>query len=133
MPELNWNEYDFIECLGVIPETDDYFCSHEFTVEKDNLILEITVYQNESFVAISLTQRDANKPFINLCFIVREKIEFKNKKGFSVLKFIDIVFVESRFWMERQEKRRNYFDKEITIVGNILEVSMYPKFEIKVE
>lgn len=24
MPELKWNEYEFIECLGVLPEVDDY-------------------------------------------------------------------------------------------------------------
>jgi hypothetical protein len=38
---LVWNEYDFVECLGVLPEVGDYETSHFYKVEKEGLRLEL--------------------------------------------------------------------------------------------
>ena len=81
MPQLKWNEDDFIECLGVLPKTDEYFCSHSFVVIKDNLKLELTLWQYESLVAISLSQGNRQDAFLTLYFIVRENIKFLNEKN----------------------------------------------------
>ena len=97
MPELKWNEYDFVECLGVLSKTDEFFCSHGFTIIKDGLKVDLTLWQYESLVVISIHQESNPKPFIEFSFIVRDKIKFMNEKSISQLIFCDCVFVENRF------------------------------------
>jgi hypothetical protein len=54
MPQLIWDESDFISCLEVLPEVEEYGISHHFTVKKDGLRLELTVYQLDSDIYITL-------------------------------------------------------------------------------
>jgi len=43
---LEWDQYKFIECLGVLPELDEeYETNHVFRVEKDGLRFILTIYQ----------------------------------------------------------------------------------------
>ena len=133
MPELKWNECDFIECLGVLPQTDEYFCSHSFVVIKDNLKLELTLWQYESLVSISLSKENRQAAFLTLYFIVREAVKFLNEKGFSALKFCDCVFVESRFWMNSEEYKIDFFDKNKVPTETNLLLSTYPKLEFKIK
>ena len=45
-PMLVWNEFEFIECLEVLPEKDEeYETSHVFRVQKNGLTLLLTIYQ----------------------------------------------------------------------------------------
>ena len=133
MPQLKWNEYDFIECLGVLPQTDEYFCSHSFVVIKDNLKLELTLWQYESLVAISLSQGNRQDAFLTLYFIVRENIKFLNEKNSSVLKFCDCIFVENRFWLSSEDNKIDYFDESKIPTKTNLLLSIYPKLEFKIK
>ncbi|HEY9402311.1 MAG TPA: hypothetical protein VIQ24_06435 [Pyrinomonadaceae bacterium] len=45
MPMLVWNQYEFIECLGVVPEVEEYETAHYFKVTKDGLRLELSIFQ----------------------------------------------------------------------------------------
>ena len=96
MPELKWNDYEVIECLGVLPEIDDYSTGHHFKVEKSGLMLEMSIWQYESLIAISLYQTISEKPFITLWFVVRDKIRYINDKRGSFLEFTDFLIVKNR-------------------------------------
>ena len=54
---LVWNPYDFIEYLGTVPEIEEYETSHSFKVEKDDLLLIITVFQYAGDVYIDLSRK----------------------------------------------------------------------------
>ncbi len=51
---LVWDQYEFIECLGVLPEVEEYETSHSFTIEKDDLRLEITIFQDAGDLYVDL-------------------------------------------------------------------------------
>jgi hypothetical protein len=51
---LVWNEYEFVECLGVLPKVGDWETSHFYKVEKDGLRLELTVEQDDGDIHIEL-------------------------------------------------------------------------------
>jgi hypothetical protein len=52
---LVWNQYEFIECLGVVPEVnEEYETHHLFKVEKDGLRLELGVFQYAGDVYLDL-------------------------------------------------------------------------------
>ena len=51
---LVWNEYDFVECLGVLPEVGEDGIEHFYKIEKDGLRLEITVFQYDGDIYIEL-------------------------------------------------------------------------------
>jgi hypothetical protein len=48
---LDWNKFDFIECLGTVPEEAEDG-SYLFRVEKDGLRLDISVFPNEGSVEL---------------------------------------------------------------------------------
>lgn len=41
---MAWDKYEFIECLGVLPEVGEDELSYSYRVEKDGLRLELTVF-----------------------------------------------------------------------------------------
>jgi hypothetical protein len=51
---LVWNQYEFIECLGVLPVVGEHEISHSFEIEKDGLKLELTLYQYDGDVYVDL-------------------------------------------------------------------------------
>jgi hypothetical protein len=129
MPELKWNQYDFIECLGVLPEVEEYETNHFFKLEKDGLILEMTIWQYESLIAVSLIQKEAEKPFLTFFFVVRDEIKFRNDKESSYLEFIDSVIVPLRFYHLSQG---DVFNKANYPTDISIELWTYPQLEIKV-
>ncbi len=131
MPELICNEYEVIECLGVLPETEEFFTSHYFRLTKNELLLEITIWQHESCITISISKETDEKPFITIYFIVRDSLEFVNAKNFASLKFHNCVIVSSRFWMYQEDRKKNYFDKDIFPTELDIELCIYPRLEIK--
>ena|SRR5215212_1586746 len=54
MPEFVWNEYEFIECLGVLPEVSEYDDSRTFKVERDGLRLELSVSQYDGDIFLNI-------------------------------------------------------------------------------
>lgn len=41
---MAWNKYEFIECLGVLPEVGEDELNFSFSVKKDGLRLELTIF-----------------------------------------------------------------------------------------
>ncbi len=128
MPELKWREYDFVECLGILPERDEFFESHFFRMEKDDLVLEVTVWQYESVVAISLSQVSNRRCFITIYFAVRNKIEFVNEKNSAILRFCDIITVPNRFFYLED---KDVFDRDKVKNNQNLELCIYPHLELQ--
>lgn len=95
MPELKWNEYDFIECLGVLPKIDEYETGHHFSVGKDGLNLVLSIWQYDCLFEISLSQSGKDNPFINFYLSVREEVKFINDKRGKYLSFQGCTIVSS--------------------------------------
>ncbi len=131
MSELIWNEYEVIECLGVLPETEEFFTSYYFRLIKNGLVLEMTIWQFESCIAISISKETGDKPFVTIYILVRDKISFVSEKNSSYLVFRDCVVVSSRFWMHRDEESKDYFNKNIFPSELDFELHVYPELELK--
>jgi hypothetical protein len=130
MPDLKWNEQELIECLGVLPETDEFYCSHRFKLNLENLRLDLTLWQYESLVSIELYNEPEESPFVSLCFIVRDRIAFMNEKNTSALGFYDCAFVDGRFWRIRDREFDLFGIERLPVKLNLL-LSTYPKIEFK--
>ena len=59
---LKWNEYEFIECLGVLPQVGEDGTSHVFRVAKDGLRLELAVFQYDADVRVELYREGLEPP-----------------------------------------------------------------------
>jgi hypothetical protein len=67
---LVWNEYEFIECLEVIPERDEeYETNHVFRVAKDGLKLILTIYQYSGDVYLDLLRDEVDEPVFQMRLI----------------------------------------------------------------
>lgn len=63
-----WNETDFIECLGVLPEVaeDGGGIGHHFTLHRDGLRLLLSVYPYTAEILISLFRGAAREALFSL-------------------------------------------------------------------
>ena len=66
MARFVWDETDFIECLGVIPEVEDDGSAHHFVVRRDGLRLMLSVYQYQAEVWISLYREESKQPLFRV-------------------------------------------------------------------
>ena len=62
---LNWNQYEFIECLGIMPEVDEYE-TYSFQVSKHGLRMELSVVEYSGDVYISLYREGLEGTIFNL-------------------------------------------------------------------
>jgi hypothetical protein len=122
MPELRWNEYDFLECFGVLPQLDEDTVFYFFKVELDNLILEINICHYESLVEIILSQKDNITPFLCLSFLVRNEIRFVNEKNVSFIEFSDCIITKSY--------DSELFDKEKYPNHSNFQIHGFPNFKL---
>lgn len=127
MPGLKWNEYDFVECLGVLPEIDDYETGHHFTVKKENLTLVISIWQYDCLFEFSLFQNDFEKPFMNFYLSVREEVKFVNHKQSSYLIFRDCAIVSPKHPITDSVE----FVKHIDSDNLAMELEVEPQIQIK--
>jgi hypothetical protein len=98
MPQLKWNQYDFVECLGVVPKVGDYETEYIFEAENDGLRVLINVWPSESIVQISLF-RDGSADYVtSFGLAVRGEVRFINDKRGSYLEFVQCVVVPNRFY-----------------------------------
>lgn len=87
MSELDWNEYDFIECLGVLPRTDDYETRYIFSVLKHGLRLELVVRPFSSDIEIAIFQVEIDFPIIEFKITECSGTKFVNDKRGRYLEF----------------------------------------------
>ena len=80
MSELKWDKTDFLVCPGVLPEVDDYETLFSYQVERDGLILSISLVPYESIVELQLRRQDRATNLMNLTLLVGGTIEYKSEK-----------------------------------------------------
>ncbi len=54
MTQLVWEPLDLLNILGVLPEVDEYETSHHYVVSQSPVRLEITLWQYDGDVRVSL-------------------------------------------------------------------------------
>ena len=122
MHELKWNEYEFVECLGVLGNFDEDSVLYTFKTVKDDLVLEIVICHYESLVQIFLSQKNKNEPFFKISFLVRNEIRYVNEKKSSFLEFSDCIVAN---WYDPE-----LFDKNRCSTYVTFRLYTFPKFQL---
>lgn len=65
MPELVWDETDFVTCLETLPTIDEYEIGYHYLVGKDGLKLDLSVYPLAADICITIYRDGVNRPIIN--------------------------------------------------------------------
>ena len=64
---LQWDQYEFIECLEVLPEVDEeHETNHIFRVEKDGLKFILTIYQYSGDIYFDLFRDGLEEPIFTM-------------------------------------------------------------------
>lgn len=123
MPQLKWNEYEIIECLGILSKFDEEWVEYLFEVNIDRLILKLTVIDYQSLVNISLSQETNEIPFLNFSFLVRDEIRYINEKNSAYLEFSDCIVSDYC--------NPDLFDRKKYPSYSNFEIHTFPKFQLK--
>jgi hypothetical protein len=97
MCEFVWNKYDFIECLGVLPEVDEDEDGHAFKVERDGMRLELTVFRYAGDVYLSLYREGVETPVFFMRLIWCEGARYVRDKGGDFIEFAPAKSFGSRY------------------------------------
>ena len=100
MTKLTWDETDFLVCLGVIPEIEDYGTSFCYTLERQGLVLILTVTPYEGVIELQLRRKDSNLNLVSLCLLVGGAVEYKCEKWGKYLQLPSCRIVTSRFYYQ---------------------------------
>lgn len=124
MSNLKWDETDFLLCLGVIPEIEDYETSFSYIVERSGLLLLVTVIPCEGIIELQLQRKDSNLNLLCLSLLVGGVIEYKCEKWGKYLKLPSCQIVTSRYYYiyKRDNEsidRDNLLDIEISVDPDI--------------
>jgi hypothetical protein len=129
MPNLSWDETDFVETLEVLPQTEEYGTKHLFVVERDELRLQIAVWQHESVVCLDLYRKGIESPIIGCAFYVRGDIRRVNEHGADYLELQNSLPVPSRFsYLDFKEDLR---DPQSIRYGLTARVHVHPHIRIE--
>ncbi len=87
MHEFVWNQYEFIECLGVLPEVDEeYDTCHTFKVERDGMRLELAVFQYGD-VYVSLYRESVEPPVFSMRLLGCDGARYVSDKRGEFIEF----------------------------------------------
>jgi hypothetical protein len=98
MPQLAWNETEFLDFFSVEPTVEEYAVSHSYEIERNGLRLLFTVWQLESVIQASLFRDNVDEPLFAFAAYVRGEARFINDKRGRFLAFEDTVIAPNRFW-----------------------------------
>jgi len=97
MPEFVWNEYEFIECLGVLPEVSEYDDSRTFKVERDGLRLELNVSQYDGDIILDLFREGVEPHVFFMRLMGCEGARYVRDKGGDFIEFAPAKSFGSRY------------------------------------
>jgi hypothetical protein len=88
MPQLTWDETDFIDYFEVLPRVDDEWETlHVFEIKRENLFLSLGISQFEGTVSVIVRHLDHKEPIVNFLLFVKDSATFvKEKKA----KFLEL-------------------------------------------
>ncbi len=88
MPQLDWNELDFLDCFAVEPTVEDDAVSHDYEVERAGLRLLFTVWQLESVIQASLFRGESDDALFTFAAYVRGEVRCPIDGGHGATKFM---------------------------------------------
>ena len=117
MPQLEWNEIDFLECFAVEATAEDYATSFHYEVERDGLRLLFTVWQHESVIQASLFRTDSEIALYTWAAYVRGVARFVDDQRGRYLEFEDCIIAPDRFWYIKSGDvfNRDRFPHSVTV------------------
>jgi hypothetical protein len=130
MPQLRWDQREVLECVGVVPETDEYDTYHSYTIEREGLKLLLTLWQFESVLQLSLYRGNQRDTILHMALAIRGPVQFKRTKRYEweeFLLFSDCVSVPNRFYYH---KLGDVFDTDKFPYSFDVEVAFYPDIRI---
>ena len=98
MPQLEWNEIDFLDCFAVEPAVEDYTNSFNYEIERAGLRLLFTVWQHESVIQASLFRAGSDDALYTWAAYVRGAARFVDDQRGRYLEFEDCIIAPNRFW-----------------------------------
>jgi hypothetical protein len=122
MPEFVWNEYEFIECLGVLPEVNEYDASHTFKVERHGLRLELNVSQYDGDIFLHIFREGIETPIFAMRLIDCAGARYVRDKHSDFLEFAPAEC----FW----RSSRGRYDRELSVPFGF-RVSVNPHIKIE--
>ena len=85
---LRCNQYEFIECLGVVPQVEEDETAHYFKVSKDGLRLEMSVFQYDGDVHLDLYREGFDPSIFKMRLLNCAGARYvSNRNGREVLEF----------------------------------------------
>jgi hypothetical protein len=97
MPELRWNETDFLACLAVEPTIDEYETGYHYTVIKHGLRLELSVFPFSSDICITVHREDVERPVIDFTITNCSGTRYVNDSRGEFLEFAPSQVFGNRF------------------------------------
>src|ERR1700733_8420108 len=96
MPHLKWDETDFLTCLEV-PPTIDEFETYHYSVSKDSLRLELSVFQFDSDICITVYRDGVKRPVIDFKITECSGTRYVNDSRGEFLEFAPSQVFGDRF------------------------------------
>ncbi len=119
MPQLEWNELDFLDCFAVEPAVEDYGVSHSYELEREGLRLLVTVWQLESVIQTSVFRSNSDDAMFTFAAYVRGATRYINDKRGRYMEIEDCIIAPSRFWYNQAgdvfDRKRFPFSVTVTI------------------
>ena len=110
---LKWNQYEFIECLEVLPEIGEDETSHIFRVSKDGLRLELAVFQYEADVRVELYKDGLESPLFQAQIISCPGARYLSEKNGR-----ECLEIEGLFCYTFGDEDKNLFPLVVRVMVN---------------
>lgn len=127
MSQLKWDKTDFLLCLGVLPEVEDYETSFRYTVERAGLMLSIVAIPYEGIVELQLQRTGSKVNLLSLSLLVGGVVEYKCEKWGKYLQLPACQIVTNRFYY--LQERGTEFSGQSTLLD--LEIGVDPDIRIE--
>jgi hypothetical protein len=127
MSQLKWDKTDFLLCLGVLPEVEDYETSFRYIVERAGLVLSIAVTPYESIIEVQLQRTGSTVNLLGLSLLVGGVVEYKCEKWGKYLQLPACRIVTNRFYY--QYERGTEFSEQHTLLD--VEIAVDPDIRIE--
>jgi hypothetical protein len=103
MTELRWNKTDFLECFGVLPETEEDEGYFGYTVTRAGLVLLVTVRPYESVIDLRLRREGCSDDLFAFSLLVGGAVEYKREKWGDYLLLPASRVVADHYYYIREE------------------------------
>jgi|SRR5579884_112708 len=128
MPELQWDERDFLECLETVPDGKEYGVSYSYDLTRAGHRLLVTVWPFESIVQLTLWSEKMETPLIEFSLFVRGAVRHVNYRRGEYLEFQDSIVAPDRFW---HMKAGDMFNQDRFACGVTLQLSIKPSIRLR--